>query len=127
MMENSDQIRTKLLARQAELKEEIKLYREDALQSGVAEVQDEIDQVISSEAKTASMGLSSRQFLSLQNVQAALERLDNGTYGKCVVCGRPIEPARLRAIPETPYCIEHAEQAETTTEDDGLALGGSAE
>jgi len=112
VMDNTEQIRGRLLARQAELEQGTSRFGQDALQSSSAEVQDEIDQVISSEAKTASMELSSRQFLALQDVQAALGRLEDGTYGQCVVCGRPIEPARLRAIPETPYCIEHAKQAE---------------
>lgn len=119
-MENNEEIRRRLLARQAELEQETSRFGQDALQSGSAEVQDEMDQVISSEAKTVSMELSSRQFLALQDVQAALERLEAGAYGKCVVCGRPIGPARLRAIPETPFCIEHAKQAEkseTGTED----------
>ncbi|MBV9305225.1 MAG: TraR/DksA C4-type zinc finger protein [Acidobacteriaceae bacterium] len=111
-MENNEEIRRRLLARQAELEQGTNRFGQDALQSGSAEVQDEMDQVISSEAKTASMELSSRQFLALQDVQAALGRLEAGTYGKCVVCGRSIEPARLRAIPETPFCIEHAKQAE---------------
>ena len=129
-MENSEQIQTRLLGRQAELEQEIGRYREDTLESSAAEVQDEMDQVNSSEAKTTSMELSSRQVLSLQNVHAALARLDAGTYGKCVVCDRPIGLARLQAIPETPYCIEHAKQAEgneASAEDTGLALGGAPE
>ena len=112
IMENAEQIRTRLLARQEELEQGASRFGQDALESGSAEVQDEIDQVTSSEAKTASMELSSLQFRALRDVRAALGRLDAGTYGKCVVCDRPIEPSRLRALPETPYCIEHAKQAE---------------
>jgi len=37
-------------------------------------------------------------------IDAALRRIEDGTYGKCVDCGRPIEPARLEAVPWTPYC-----------------------
>ena len=119
MMENAEQIRTQLLERQKELEQGTGRFGQNALESAPAEVQDEIDQVISSEAKTTAMELSSLQFRALQDVRAALERLDNGTYGKCVVCGRSIEPSRLRAIPETPYCIEHAKQAEQNEKDTG--------
>ena len=118
MMENTEQIRERLLARQQELEQGTSRFGQNALESNDAEVQDEMDQVTSSEAKTASMELSSLQFRALQDVRAALARLDAGTYGRCVVCGRPIESARLRAVPETPYCIEHAKQAEGNEMDD---------
>lgn len=35
----------------------------------------------------------------------ALERLRSGEYGVCEVCGEPISPARLRAIPEVTTCV----------------------
>lgn len=38
-------------------------------------------------------------------VQAALERLDAGTYGRCVVCGKPIDEARLEFRPEAARCL----------------------
>jgi RNA polymerase-binding transcription factor DksA len=44
----------------------------------------------------------------LDDVQAALGRLDDGTYGHCAVCGQPISEARLEALPATRFCIEHA-------------------
>jgi DnaK suppressor protein len=39
-------------------------------------------------------------------LEAALGRLDAGTYGVCVDCGRPIPAERLRARPEVARCIE---------------------
>ena len=44
----------------------------------------------------------------LDDVEAALGRLDEGTYGSCEVCGQPIGEARLEAMPATRWCIEHA-------------------
>ncbi|RAX17885.1 molecular chaperone DnaK [Pseudarthrobacter sp. AG30] len=44
----------------------------------------------------------------LDQVEAALERLANGTYGTCAVCGEPIAAGRLEARPWTPFCILHA-------------------
>ena len=43
----------------------------------------------------------------LQQVQAALRRIENGTFGHCLVDGGPIEPQRLDAIPWAPYCVRH--------------------
>ncbi len=41
----------------------------------------------------------------LAQVDAALERLDNGTYGTCQRCGKQINPERLEALPSAAYCI----------------------
>lgn len=49
---------------------------------------------------------------ALATVVAALRRLDDGTYGKCVECGGPIGAPRLDAIPEAATCIDCATGAE---------------
>ncbi len=41
----------------------------------------------------------------LREIDAALERLDTGTYGRCVRCQQPIEPARLEALPTATSCL----------------------
>ncbi len=43
----------------------------------------------------------------LQQVQDALRRIEDGTFGKCIVDGGPIEPKRLDAVPYTSYCLKH--------------------
>ena len=43
----------------------------------------------------------------LTEVQAALKRIEQGTYGKCVECGRPIPEKRLEAIPWAARDVEH--------------------
>jgi len=44
----------------------------------------------------------------LDDVEHALVRLDEGTYGTCETCRQPIVAARLEAMPATRFCIEHA-------------------
>ena len=41
----------------------------------------------------------------LEQIQAALHRIEAGTFGKCVDCGTAIPAGRLRVIPYTPYCV----------------------
>lgn len=41
----------------------------------------------------------------LRQVLEALERIENGTYGICVICRGDIEFERLEVIPETPTCV----------------------
>ena len=48
----------------------------------------------------------------LADVEHALERLENGTYGTCEACGRPIDEARLEAQPATRFCVEDQAAAE---------------
>jgi DnaK suppressor protein len=43
----------------------------------------------------------------LTEVQEALKRIEQGTYGQCVVCGRPIPEKRLEAIPWAALDVEH--------------------
>ncbi|WP_448593283.1 TraR/DksA family transcriptional regulator [Thermoflexus hugenholtzii] len=42
----------------------------------------------------------------LREVEAALRRMEEGTYGICQDCGRPIEVARLKALPFAAFCLE---------------------
>lgn len=42
----------------------------------------------------------------LAQVNSALERMNDGTYGKCLRCGKPIAEARLEACPYVGHCIE---------------------
>lgn len=44
----------------------------------------------------------------LAEVDAALQKMDEGTYGICEVCGRPIAEARLEARPLSVRCVECA-------------------
>jgi RNA polymerase-binding protein DksA len=42
----------------------------------------------------------------LAEIDAALERIDAGTYGTCASCGREIPPERLEALPHATQCID---------------------
>jgi DnaK suppressor protein len=46
-------------------------------------------------------------------IEEALDRIRDGTYGACEGCGAPIRIARLRAIPYARYCIPCKEAEET--------------
>jgi RNA polymerase-binding protein DksA len=48
----------------------------------------------------------------LAEIDAALRRIDDGTYGTCRVCGRPIGEERLEAVPWTTLCIDDARKQE---------------
>ena len=52
------------------------------------------------------LALRDRATQQLELVDAALARLDAGTFGTCLRCGKPIAPARLEALPWAAHCIE---------------------
>jgi len=54
------------------------------------------------------IALNEHYELQLSNINRALEAMENGTYGKCEVCGKEIPLERLEALPNTIYCIEHS-------------------
>ena len=45
----------------------------------------------------------------IQKIDRALRRIDDGTYGICEVCGKPIEKARIKALPYVDLCIKDAQ------------------
>jgi len=48
----------------------------------------------------------------LAHIAAALERIDQGTFGRCEECGAEIPETRLRALPYARYCVECARKLE---------------
>ena len=45
---------------------------------------------------------------TLDDVELALTKVEDGTYGHCEVCGEPISPDRLEAMPAARRCMKHA-------------------
>lgn len=52
--------------------------------------------------------LASRLRRELDEVESALSRLDDGSYGSCIECSAPISTDRLEAMPTASTCINHA-------------------
>jgi DnaK suppressor protein len=64
----------------------------------------EHDQAVS-EAIDKEILLESAEENIQQQVREALRRLEDGTFGLCEECGRPIAKARLDAVPFAAYCV----------------------
>ena len=62
--------------------------------------------------KEFNLGLASKDRAVLQQIEAALKRIEDGTYGICEGTGKPISKERLKAIPYTSYSLEYQEQLE---------------
>ena len=73
---------------------------------------DESDLAASEMNQNLVFELRERERLLVEKIDQALERIENGTYGICAVTQEPIEVARLKAMPWTPYSLNGAEMLE---------------
>jgi DnaK suppressor protein len=64
-----------------------------------------VDRVTVNEAYELELGARDRMIADLRACEVAIEKMDAGTWGECETCGNAISEKRLRAIPETPYCL----------------------
>lgn len=111
---------TELAAIRQELNEHRDLYRKELeeLETGTFnQSQSDLSGEVSFDEESADAGtftFERERDLSLGNnirdlldkVVSALRRMDAGTYGECERCGRPIDKARLRALPYAVLCID---------------------
>ena len=67
-----------------------------------------------SDAVDNSLVLQETEETILGQVRDALERIEDGTYGKCGSCGETIPSGRLQAIPYTPWCVQCARKMENS-------------
>lgn len=66
------------------------------------------------ETESRELDMTQRRMLEarLKRIGDAIGRLDQGTYGRCVVCGERIPDERLEALPDTAYCVKDAGREE---------------
>ena len=66
------------------------------------------DGTIEAVSRLTDLGVGRNLEASEEEIVRALEKLDEGTYGTCDRCGKPIAPKRLQAKPESVRCIDCA-------------------
>ena len=59
-------------------------------------------------SRLTDIGVGESLERGLERTERALAKLDEGTYGICDTCGRPITPGRLKAMPEGVLCLDCA-------------------
>lgn len=68
---------------------------------------DDEEKAVDADELEKEQSIEANERALLIEVQAALKRIEDGTYGYCVVCGRPIPEKRLEAIPWASLDVEH--------------------
>ncbi len=103
-------LKARLLEKERELVADTTRLDQEARVSGEEEVRDYTDEATSSEEESETLHEEAVASQTLSQVQDALRRIEDGTYGLCVSCGRPLEEARLEAIPWAAYCTKDQEK-----------------
>jgi DnaK suppressor protein len=108
-------LRQQLLAHAARLRADVHTHREQLIEPAAATGNTFI---AGAEGATADaddereLALLRRSQLELDDVNAALQRLDSGRFGECERCGEVIAPARLQALPQARLCLACQSAAE---------------
>lgn len=93
------------------------LARKDELSQRLVKIDAELDQphstmfaeaAIEREGDEALEDLGAAGLLEIRMIEAALDRIEAGTYGICVACGDEISEERLNVLPATPKCRDCA-------------------
>lgn len=111
---NTNEYKRRLLAEEQRLIRGIDEARDNAVNDRDTSVGDAADASVSDVATDEQFSMADRDTTLLDQVRAALQRIDDGTFGKCIVDGGPIEEKRLNATPWTPYCKKHQEALEAS-------------
>ena len=74
--------------------------------------QDIADKAVSSYTREFLYSLTDGERSTLLQIDDALGRIDDSSYGMCVNCGQPMAEKRLTAVPWAPYCVDCQELAE---------------
>ncbi|MBI2815706.1 MAG: TraR/DksA C4-type zinc finger protein [Acidobacteria bacterium] len=111
-----ERYRRALLQRQSQLQADLKRAAASAREQLEPGALDPADESVLSHRKETLFAQVDRDTQLLNEVQHALRRLQEGTYGICEQDGEPIDPIRLEAVPWARYCVKHQAERDATAE-----------
>jgi RNA polymerase-binding transcription factor len=115
-----DDLRVRLLEERAHLEAQL----ESIVEGSFAATQSDMSGDVGLDDESADAGTATferEKDLSIENnvrdllrkIDAALSRMESKTYGLCERCGKPIEKARIKALPYAELCIKDAQAAQS--------------
>lgn len=107
-----DDIADRLLQKKAELDQEMDQLEERPSERGSISFGKRVGEGTSMAVdRLSQVGVHDKLQVTLADVKRALEKLDEGSYGTCDVCGEPIGDERLEALPWAVLCVRDAGRA----------------
>jgi DnaK suppressor protein len=111
-----DDLRERLQTERVELEEQLTTIETESFATSQSEMSGEVS-FDEENADAGTFTFERERDLSIENnvrdllakIDRALTRMDEGTYGICSRCGKPIEKARLKALPYVDLCLKDAQ------------------
>lgn len=111
-----EELRKRLIEERAELESQLTTIEETSFAASQSDLSGEVS-FDEENADAGTFTFERERDLSIENnvrdlmgkVDRALARMDQGRYGVCSRCGKPIEKARLKALPYVDLCIKDAQ------------------
>ena len=107
-----EKYRRLLEQKKSELSDELAKARDAEEETTEESTQDIADKAVSSYTREFLYSLTDGERTVVLQIDAALNRIDDGTYGYCGNCGVQMSDKRLTAVPWTPHCVDCQELAE---------------
>lgn len=102
----NESLKAQLEERRAQMQARLSSIKKDVTQEHSGDSAEQAQERENDEVVDA-IGNETRQ--SLHDIQVALDKIAEGTYGECEKCGRDIGEARLQVLPEAALCVQCAD------------------
>jgi RNA polymerase-binding transcription factor DksA len=111
-----EDLRERLLTEKAELQEQLTTIEEQSFATSQSDMSGEVS-FDEENADAGTFTFERERDLSIENnvrdllakIDRAISKMDEGVYGSCARCGKPIEKARLKALPYVDLCLKDAQ------------------
>jgi DnaK suppressor protein len=107
-----DAIKSSLLTQKSIILNRQKEFRAESLMASL-HVADESEQSVFEQSQNLSLQIREKEMQVLHQIEMALGKISDGTYGQCESCADPIGIKRLQARPFTSLCISCKEEQES--------------
>ncbi len=104
-------IRARLIERKRELMVRAGKVHADITRAAGPLEKDFAEQAVQMENDAVLAGLSETTAAEIAQINRALKRIDEGSYGECSLCNEPIDVRRLEALPHSDRCVDCADKA----------------
>jgi DnaK suppressor protein len=121
------QIRGRLVLMLSDMRKDIEHEVRGASDRDVAHINDTSDMATDAAEGDLALRIAESETVEASEIERAIEKVDNGTYGICEICNKAIGVDRLQFLPYVTMCIKCQELAEIRKREEGDELDDLAE